>query len=245
MKKLKILLLALCLVFGLYTGAQAASAFAVFNFYDQSGNFLETHTMSGTGNFSFSSLTGSFGAVTGSWNANADPRVEYSFGFVNGAAPIAFDFFFVTPAIPGLTGKTFGNAELVVGITDNGIIGWSLNNFAIPIGLQQNYADLVAPPPLAFTAVPFAPLGGIGPYIGAGAASGVFATAGDPFFAIPGPFLAGLYPWFFTEVSALVSADDGFTFTGNCQLAPIPGSLLLLGSGILGLVGVGVRRKSS
>jgi hypothetical protein len=30
-----------------------------------------------------------------------------------------------------------------------------------------------------------------------------------------------------------------------CHPAPIPGSLLLLGSGILGLVGVGMRRKSS
>jgi hypothetical protein len=40
-------------------------------------------------------------------------------------------------------------------------------------------------------------------------------------------------------------AFDWFKLCANVCPAPIPGSLMLLGSGILGLVGVGIRRKSS
>lgn len=40
-------------------------------------------------------------------------------------------------------------------------------------------------------------------------------------------------------------AFDWFKLCANISPAPIPGSLLLLGSGILGIVGVGLRRKSA
>jgi hypothetical protein len=64
------------------------------------------------------------------------------------------------------------------------------------------------------------------------------------------PFLYG--PVSFTlNVSGLTPSDTikdvvfSFGTTPGNNVAPIPGSLLLLGSGIMGLVGIGIRRKSS
>lgn len=239
MKKVRVLVLALCLVLGLYSGASAIPTGPFAQFFVYSGSTLvDSFTFNGTGDFSFTS-THFAGALTGTFKAIADPRIEYSFGFVNGAAPLNFSALFVTPAAPALVGPTLGKAELSVGITDNGPIGWALGLFALP-SIQENFADLTPP----FTApVGFAPLGA--PGAGAGAASASFATPGDPFVNIAGPVLGVAYPWFITEVSWGSSAFDGFTFTGNCELnvVPVPPTLILMGSGLLGLVGLRRFRK--
>jgi hypothetical protein len=56
----------------------------------------------------------------------------------------------------------------------------------------------------------------------------------------PGPHqYLGQYVGFY-----LSGNNDIAVLNGRTTLAPIPGSLLLLGSGIMGLVGMGIRRKS-
>jgi hypothetical protein len=57
--------------------------------------------------------------------------------------------------------------------------------------------------------------------------------------------LAGQFVCNFDRVNSIDAiAFDWFKLCADVVPAPIPGSLLLLGSGILGLVGIGIRRKA-
>jgi hypothetical protein len=49
----------------------------------------------------------------------------------------------------------------------------------------------------------------------------------------------------FMTMDFIAFLDTGNTLDGSIHNAPIPGSLVLLGSGILGIFGIGLRRKSA
>ena len=58
--------------------------------------------------------------------------------------------------------------------------------------------------------------------------------------------LAGkLWLGFNDDYATDATSDNAGTGSVNVTTSPIPGSLLLLGSGILGMMGIGIRRKSS
>lgn len=250
MRKIKILAIGLCLLLGFATAAQAGAvdAFAIFTFYNPAGDIL-AQTERPAGNFTITNENlgvniFNAGGLNGSFNFRADPRIEYSFGFVNGATNLPFTVQFVLEGFsPALTGQTQGRAQFAAAVTDNPTTNWSINTFELAPVLQTNFVDTDTDHTTGL--VPFAPLGAASS--GAGPGSIIDSTAGNGIAFVNGPLLAGDYTSFLTVLSADVSAFDGVTFTGNCELnnvVPIPGSLVLLGSGIIGLMGLRLRRRS-
>ncbi len=246
MKKIKILLLGLCLLLGFGTAAQAGpigDVYAIFTFQGaapyrvEAGDFTISNAQLGANIFNDGGLTGSFNYI-------ADPRIEYSFGFVNGAAVLPFSVQFVIEDFtPALTGQTQQRAQVAVAVTDNPDAGWFVNTNELAPYLQTNFVDTDP----ATGLVAFAELGAAN----SGEGFGVFGDQTPPngLTFISGPTLTGDYTDFITGLSAEVSAFDGFTFTGNCELTsavvvPIPGSVLLLGGGLLGLAGLRLRSRN-
>jgi len=76
MKKITVAFLVLGLVFFLANAAQAATAYAVFSFFNSDGKCLETHKVANTGNFTITSTTGLFKNFGGTFNANTTSTIK-------------------------------------------------------------------------------------------------------------------------------------------------------------------------
>jgi hypothetical protein len=140
----------------------------------------------------------------------------------------------LNPTIPGNSTIT---ASIAGGITDNNNDGVTIAPFGLPY-IQTNVTD-------AATANQF--MWGVGPADTKGPQTGfgAFSYVGEIMAPTNGP----TSPVMFGEiVQFTLTPGDTASLTGYCSInpyhTPIPGSLLLLGSSLLGLVGWRRFRKS-
>ena len=84
------------------------------------------------------------------------------------------------------------------------------------------------------------------PVVVAGIGNSLTNSVNNSFPDMPAPNVN-----FGLSLNILLSANDALGVTGVCKYeaappgAPIPGSMLLMGSGLFGLIGIGIRRKSA
>ncbi len=194
------------------------------------------------------SYTGSFSSTAGSitgfhLTVDADPWIAFGMTATNFASvPLQFGFVFLPGTVlnPPLTGNTVIDASIAGGLTDNNGDGVSIAPLLPFDKIQINVTD-------AGTAKQF--IWGVGPADNKGGPAGAYEYVGETMATAAGPFA----PVMFGEVVQFtLSPHDTASLTGYCAIndeiqrrvvAPIPGSLLLLGSGVLGLGGVGWRKR--
>lgn len=194
------------------------------------------------------SYAGSFSSAAGSikgfhLTVDADPWIAFGMTATNFSnVPQQFGFVFLPGVVlsPPLTGNTVIDASIAGGLTDNNGDGVRIAPVLPFDKIQVNVTDAV-------TAKQF--IWGVGPADSKGGPAGAYEYVGETMATAAGP----LAPVMFGEmVQFTLSPHDTASLTGYCAIndeiqrrvaAPIPGSLLLLGSGILGLVGVGWRRR--
>jgi hypothetical protein len=177
--------------------------------------------------------------ITITGNASADPAISYGIAVTDFGAPSSFAFVFSIavsagelPAMP-----TVVNSSIVGGLTDftgDGVAITATN----PSGLiQDNYLQGVA-----FT-------WSVGPSasFGPGTPGSLYTYGAYTFGPSAGP--SGPYSGaFFTALAfSLSGGGDIAALTGSCTInpapIPVPPAVLLLGSGLLGLVGFRRFRK--
>ncbi len=178
------------------------------------------------------------GKVTISGSADADPAIAYGIAVVDFGAPSTFGFLFSIPILAGElpASPTSVNSSLVGGLTDFTGDGVSIAPVGPATLLQDNYlTDLPAfvwsvGPGAAFGAGPAGSFYGYGPY--------AFGPAPGPL----GPFGGSLVT---TLDFSLSGGNDIAALTGYCAInpVPVPPTLLLLGSGLLGMAGLRLRKK--
>jgi hypothetical protein len=144
--------------------------------------------------------------------------------------------------VPGLTINAFGNAGTIA----DGVYRNIVDNTNVT---TEWYQEFVYSPGSQLFGSWFDLSPG-----GEGSSIDVFA---DDVFAmnVPRTTAGQFYGFYSTDKFTEVTFRDGLDPNGNKETyalvdmqfcpAPIPGSLLLLGSGVLGLVGIGIRRKSA
>ncbi len=195
MKRIKMVFLVIGLVFGLASAAQAATAYAVFSFFNNSGKLLESHTVNRTGAFKINSTTGLFANFMGSFSASGSSTKA-----VNTTAALA------SPP---------GAADL---LTDT-----------------DDLAESMLSEPPAGTATSYAIFSFFSP---SGKLLESHTVNGTGSFSIPST--TGLFTNFMGSFSA---SGVNTKSAPGAAVTPLPGSLLLLGSGLLGLAGLRWRKK--
>jgi hypothetical protein len=237
MKRLSVVFMALFIVVGLTTSAMAfgvtiSSGGESFNLgYSQVGDSFVIPEQ--TINFS----GGDKVTITG--QASADPTISYGLAVVDIGAPSIFGFSFGIPVgageLPAL--PTVINSSIVGGLTDfigDGVAITATN----PNGLvQDNYLDGVA-----FT-------WSVGPSASFGSGDPGSLYAYGPYIFGPSAGPAGPYTGTFISTAnfSLSGGGDIAALTGFCSInpVPLPPTLLLLGSGLVGLIGFRVRKVSA
>lgn len=235
MKRTSIALMALLMVVGLTTSAMAfgvtissgGESFNLSYLQDESGFVIPEQTINFSG--------GDQVTITG--NASADPTISYGLAVVDFGSPSVFSFLFSIPVLaselPAL--PTVISSSIVGGLTDftgDGVAITATN----PSGLvQDNFLDGVA-----FT-------WSVGPSasFGPGSPGSLYAYGPYSFGPAPGP--SGPYTGAFTTIATfgLSGGGDVAALTGFCSInpvVPLPPTLLLLGSGLLGLIGFRMRK---
>jgi hypothetical protein len=167
--------------------------------------------------------------------ADADPAIAYGIAVVDFGAPSTFGFTFsipiVLPAMP-----TIINSSLVGGLTDFTGDGVKISPVAPATLLQDNFLSELP----AFT-------WSVGEEVsyGSGAAGALYPYGPYDFGLASGPL--GPFGGFFTTTLnfAFSGGGDVAALTGYCEItpAPVPPSMLLFGGGLLGLVGLRLRKK--
>jgi hypothetical protein len=237
MKSLKIYALALILVLGL-----AASAWAdLYANLWVNNEIFQIPIMVTTS--SDMNVPGNPTAIVGSdftgsaWiKVDPDPAVAYGLSFTSGANPLSLTFVFAGPAFV-INTPSLVKASISGGLTDIDGLGVSLLPFQNPL-IQTNTALLNGAP----VGVPWGVGAGYNFGPGGPGAKYTFQTSMGPNGGPP-PIVTGMNE---TVSFTLSGGGDIASFTGYCAIdpVPVPGSVLLMGSGLLGLVGLRWRRRA-
>jgi hypothetical protein len=232
MKRTSIALMALLIVLGLTTSAMA---FGVT--ISTGGESFNVSGLQGEDGFVIPEQTISFSGgdqVTISGSASADPVISYGIAVVDLGAPSVFGFLFSIPVLAGdlPAMPTVVNSSIVGGLTDFSGDGVSIT--AINPHVQDNYLEGGAftwsvGDSASFGPGPAGSLYAYGPYI--------FGPAAGP----AGPYIGNFVT---TANFSLSGGGDIAALTGFCSInpVPLPPTLLLLGSGLLGLAGFRLRK---
>lgn len=220
----------LFLVLGLATGALGFSSSVsidgeIFNL-DTLGNFIPKQTVWNKDGF-----------IVIAAAANADPVIAYGIAVVDFGAPSTFGFSFSVandlPASP----NTVVNSSIVGGLTDYTGNGVSISPVAGATLLQDNYLDNL--PAFVWSVGP-------GVAFGPGDPGAHYVYGPYNYGPAPGPGNPPLGGNFTTTLDFILTGEgDIAVLTGYCAIvpAPIPPTLLLMGVGLLGLVGLRLRKK--
>lgn len=234
MRKLQIIFLTLVLVLGLQAAAQAALLLPALEVRigEATTSFELSRTETGWALPKTSWETGD-GSVSISLNADTDPAQVMAIGAINFTpGPLAFVFGVAVPiALPGI--PTIVNASLVGGLTDSTGNGVSIAPFLTP-GILDN---AVVPPGFTWGTGPAAAFG-------PGAPGSFYVYGPSAFGPAAGPAVGAAL--FSETISFILSGGgDAAALTGFCAINPIPvpPTLVLMGSGLLGLVGLRRWRK--
>jgi hypothetical protein len=233
MKRTSIALMALLMVVGLTTSAMA---FGVT--ISSGGESFYMSYLEGEGGFVIPSQTITLGEdqVTITGNASADPTISYGLAVTDFGAPSIFAFLFSIPVLAGELPAlpTVISSSIVGGLTDysgDGVTITALNTSGL---VQDNYLEGVA-----FT-WSVGPTASFGP----GSAGSLYTYGAYTFGPAAGP--SGPYTGLFTTTVSfgLSGFGDVAALTGFCSInpVPLPPTLLLMGSGLLGLVGFRMRK---
>jgi hypothetical protein len=175
--------------------------------------------------------------VTITGKASADPTISYGLAVTDFGAPSVFGFIFSIPVLAGELPAlpTVVSSSIVGGLTDfagDGVTITALNTSGL---IQDNFLDGVA-----FT-------WSVGPSasFGPGSPGSLYTYGAYAFGPAAGP--AGPFVGLFTTSVAfgLSGGGDVAALTGFCSITPVPlpPTLLLLGSGLVGLIGFRVRQR--
>jgi hypothetical protein len=237
MKRTSIALMALLMVVGLTTSAMA---FGVT--ISSGGESFNLSYLQGEDGFVIPEQTINFSGgdkVTITGNASADPTISYGLAVVDFGAPSNFAFLFSIPVLAGELPAmpTVVNASIVGGLTDFTGDGVAITATNLNGLIQDNFLQGVA-----FT-------WSVGPSaaFGPGPAGSLYAYGPYAFGPSAGP--SGPYTGTFTTIATfgLSGGGDVAALTGFCSITPVPlpPTLLLLGSGLVGLIGFRVRKLSA
>ena len=228
MKKLRIIFLILVLILGFQVAAQAINAIPALEVKIGEETTSFELTKGKTGYYlpetTFQTTEGS---ITVAMDSNIDPFITMAIGAVNNTGGnLGFAFAVALPInLPPL--PTIINASLVGGLTDSTGNGVSITPFLTAAILDNS----VVPPGFTW---------GTGPAVVFGpGASGAFYVYG-PFAVGPAAGPVGGAMLFTESLSFILSGNsDAAALTAHCSINPIPvpPALVLMGSGLLGLVG--------
>jgi hypothetical protein len=236
MRKLQIIFLTLVLVLGIQVVAQAALLLPALEVKigENTKSFELNRTETGWALPKTSWETGD-GSVSVELSTKTDPFIVMAVGAVNfTAGPLGYAFSLAVPiALP--CPLTAVSASLVGGLTDSLGDGVAIVPFLSPTILE----NLLVPPGAAWGTGPAAAFGPGVPGAFYVYGPSAFGPAAGP----PGPGAA----LFSETISFFLSGGfDAAALTGFCDIncVPVPPTLVLMGSGLLGLVGLWRWRKS-
>jgi hypothetical protein len=237
MKKTFIGLMAMVLVMGLAAAAMGSTVGVTID-----GQWYDLATVPTRLGFDIPGQTvgnPNTGTVQISGLVDADPAITYGLAVVDFGAPSTFAFSFAIPIVLPAQPTTV-ESSIVGGLTDFTGDGVALTLTALfnPSGyVQDNFLTGVSGTWSVGNPVSFGP----------GPAGSLYAYGPFAFGPAAGPNLAVPFNNFFTTSVAfgLSGGGDVAALTGFCRIdpttVPVPPSLVLLGSGLLGLLGL--RRK--